>query len=71
VMRLSMGGVSMAFVASHQPIGRGVPRTDAQGNTTYPDSSYPDWLSVTAPAEAADWGTTDLFPEFGMPSLTI
>jgi CubicO group peptidase (beta-lactamase class C family) len=30
---------------------------------------YPDWPDVMTIAEAVDWGDTDLFPDFGMPSL--
>jgi CubicO group peptidase (beta-lactamase class C family) len=30
---------------------------------------YPNFPEVIAPAEAHDWGTTDLFHTFGMPSL--
>jgi CubicO group peptidase (beta-lactamase class C family) len=30
---------------------------------------YPDFPEVTQPAITQDWGTTDLFPTFGMPSL--
>jgi hypothetical protein len=31
---------------------------------------YPDFLTVLAAARARSWGNTDLFPQFGMPSLT-
>lgn len=68
-MRLSMGGISMAFVVSHQPVGRGAPQLDGQGKTVYPDQCYPDWPAIIGPAESTDWGTTDLFPSYGMPSL--
>jgi hypothetical protein len=30
---------------------------------------YPDFPEVTQPAITQDWGTTDLFPTLGMPSL--
>jgi hypothetical protein len=32
-------------------------------------SWYPDYPSVMNIAKGVDWGTTDLFPSFGMPSL--
>jgi hypothetical protein len=43
----------------------------AQNGNTRPDSST-QWLELIQPlAEARDWGTTDLFPTFGMASLPL
>jgi hypothetical protein len=39
------------------------------GKATAATSWYPDYPTVMNIAKNAAWGTTDLFPQFGMPSL--
>jgi hypothetical protein len=51
--RYSTNGISMAIAFAHN---------DAAGGC------YPNFPEVITPAENHDWGTTDLFPTFGMPS---
>jgi hypothetical protein len=56
-------GISMAVAWAHSivPTGNQYPNP--------PGDWYPWFPEVTNPASAQDWGTTDLFPSFGMPSL--
>ncbi len=42
---------------------RSTPPTAAEANW------YPDYPSVMNIAKSASWGSADLFPQFGMPSL--
>jgi hypothetical protein len=51
--RYSTNGISMAIAFAHN---------DAAGGC------YPNFPEVITPGENHDWGTTDLFPTFGMPS---
>jgi hypothetical protein len=37
--------------------------------SAYPGPVYADYPAVMNIAKSVNWGTTDLFPHFGMPSL--
>jgi CubicO group peptidase (beta-lactamase class C family) len=54
-LHLSTNDISMSVVWGHWPIG---------------GDWYPDFPEVINAAKAQNWGSADLFPTFGMPSLT-
>jgi hypothetical protein len=54
VLRYSTNDISMALAWAHWPTG---------------GDWYPDFPEVIGPATKQDWGSTDLFPSFGMPRL--
>jgi CubicO group peptidase (beta-lactamase class C family) len=64
-VRFSANGISMAVAWAHWEVD-GDPRTTPSKSWDW----YPDFPDVITPAENHDWGGTDLFPAFGMPTLT-
>ena len=65
-VRFSANGISMAVAWAHWEVD-GDPRTTPSKSWDW----YPDFPDVITPAENhGDWGGTDLFPAFGMPTLT-
>jgi hypothetical protein len=60
-IRYQTGDLSMVICWNRSDIGEGFPPSDAWW--------YPDFPAVLAAARKQAWGTSDLFPLYGMPSL--